>query len=90
MKHIPEDFTEYNGETIMSNCDGIVIQETVDAIKDKKFYSGYPAWDFYGEVWYQDKQWHCQIKCYMIYQETISADTPEELMIAVSSKYGSE
>lgn len=85
---VPKDFLEYDGDEIMSNYDGLVMEETVSAIKGNKFYSHYSGWHFNGKVWFQDNRWHCEVWQYHSHMETISANSPQELMTNVSDKYG--
>ena len=86
---LQEDFTEYIGEAIMSNFDRLIIEETAEAIYQKKLFSDYPGWDFNGKVWWQDGKWHCEVWCYGNWNETFSRDTLKELMEDISDKYGS-
>jgi len=51
-------------------------------------YAGYPAWNFYGEVWYENNQFHCEIWRYHCHIDTISVDTLEEIMEEASENYG--
>ncbi len=89
---IPDDFQPYGGfdDNIMSNFDHVVNHEVANAIKGKPFYASYSGWNFNGSVWWQNEMWHCEIRAYWSYRETISAKTPEELMESVCEKYGSE
>jgi len=48
----------------------------------------YTAYNFCAEVYFTDGQFRAGVWCYQIFQETIAANTPEELMTAVSDKYG--
>lgn len=89
---LPESFTEYEGEQLMSNYDGQIIEETATALKREELFSRYAGWNFNGKVWWDgDKDiWHCEVWCYGCYRETITANTLEEIMQAVSDKYGYE
>jgi len=85
---LPEDFEYYDGEDIMSNFDNIIVEETAKAIKGKKLYSSYPGWNFCGDVWYQDNQWHCDVWCYGSCNDSVSADTLEELKEKICKRNG--
>jgi hypothetical protein len=87
MSNRPQNF-EYYGDEIMSNFCYEVDKNIENAIKDKQLWAGYVAWNFFGEVWYADEKWHCDVKQYKMYVDTISAETPEELMEKVSDIYG--
>jgi hypothetical protein len=89
-KKIPDEFKYYYGGDIITNLDGSIDRETEKKIKGKKLYASYPAWNFYGGVWWEANQWHCAVKQYHHFMGTLSADTLEELMEEVSDKYGYE
>lgn len=84
---IPENYQDY-GETIISNFDHEIDEEVAKSIKGQPLYAGYAGWDFHGQVWWDNNQWHCEVKVYCVIQEVISADTLPELMEAVSDEYG--
>lgn len=86
----PKNFFEYNGKEIMSNCDGLVIEQTSTEIKGKELFSRYSGWNFNGLVWWQDNKWCCEVWCYRNWCETIICNTLKDVMEAVSSKYGYE
>ena len=87
---MPEDFSEYDGEGLMSNFDREIILETADAIKEKKLFSGYAGWNFHGKVWWQEEKWNCEVWCYGCWSKTVTCDTLEDIMDEVSSEYGYE
>ena len=53
---LPKNFSEYSGEEIMSNCDGLIIEQTANEIKEKELFSRYSGWNFNGLVWWQDNK----------------------------------
>jgi len=85
---LPEDFEYYDGEDIMSNFDHCIIEKTANAIKGEKLYSKYPGWNFCGDVWYQDNQWNCDVWCYGICNDSVVADTLEELKEKICKRNG--
>lgn len=85
---LPNSFKEYNGEEIMSNFDGQINFRTAQAIKTNPLYSGYSGWYFYGYVWWEEGQWHCDVWQYRSYKETFSSSTLEELKNDVCDSYG--
>jgi len=87
---LPEGFLEYDGEDLMSNFDGQIIQETAEAIKGNELFSTYAGWDFNGKVWWMDGKWLCEVWCYGSWKETVIKDTLQEIMDEVCSKYGSD
>jgi len=87
---MPESFSEYEGEEIMSNFDGRVVEESAKAIKGKELFSRYAGWNFNGKVWWQNDKWLCEVWCYRSWRETFVCETPKELMEEISSEYGYE
>ena len=85
---LPDDFTEHDGNAVLSNLDRGVDESVMEEIKGKELFSRYAGWNFNGLVWWQNKQWHCEVWRYRSYNETFSADTLEEIMTLVSDKYG--
>jgi len=87
MEGRPREF-EGIGESVMSNFDHTIDTEVAEKLKEGKYYSDYPGWNFYGEVWYDSGKWKCEIRRYHVHVETIMADTLEEIMEQNSEKYG--
>jgi len=87
---LSENFTEYEGEQLMSNYDRKIITATADALKRDELFSRYAGWNFNGKVWRDGERdtWHCEVWCYGNFMETFSAETLEELMQDISDKYG--
>jgi hypothetical protein len=87
---MPESFSEYNGDELMSNFGREIDKETEQAIKGKELFSRYAGWNFNGLVWWQDNKWLCEVWCYGSWRETFACDTTEEIMEEVSDEYGYE
>lgn len=87
---IPEHFTEIEGEEdhVMSNFDHTINEEIAAQLKESPIYAGYSGWNFHGKVWFQDGQYHCEVRTYGSYNETHSDESLEEIMTSVSSEYG--
>jgi hypothetical protein len=83
---LPSDFVEINME--MSNFDHSIDAGFEDALKDKWVFGRHAAWNFNGSVWHENNQFHSEIWVYHRYQETLSADSLEELMIKTNEIYG--
>lgn len=86
---LPDNFKKYHLD-IMSNFDHKIEKDVEKEIKNKSLFSAYPGWNFSGKVWWQKKEWHCEVWTYHNYQETISSKTLEEIMEKVSKQYGSD
>ena len=89
MEDRPEGLIDI-GESVMSNFDHQIDLGIAKKLKDGKYYSGYPAYNFHGTVWYDNGKWKCKIKRYRIHIDTIIADTLEEIMNEASEKYGDD
>ena len=87
---LPESFSEYKGEELMSNYDNEIVSETLEAIKGQELFSRYSGWDFNGKVWWQNDRWHCEVWCYGSWKETFTCHTLENIMMEVSDVYGYE
>jgi len=85
---LPESFTEYDGETLMSNYDREINETTAAEIKGKEVFSRYAGWDFNGKVWWGNNQWNCEVWQYGNFMATVSAPTLPEIMYTVSETYG--
>jgi hypothetical protein len=75
-------------DNVMSNFDHEINYEIAEQLKTTNTFAGYPAWDFFGYVWYENNQYHCEINRYCVHIDTISADKIEEIMEIASEKYG--
>lgn len=87
-KRMPENFYEYENIAIMSNFDREIEQDIVKAIKNKNLFSRYAGWNFNGKVWWENKNWHCEVWCYGSFIKTFSSKKLEQIMEEVSSEYG--
>ena len=89
MKTVPIDYLKYDGESIISNFDDVINNETVKAIKGKKLYSTYPAYNFYGDkVWWENGKWHCEVWIYKSHYATYSNKDLEFLKIEICDNHG--
>jgi len=80
---------EYIGE-VMTNFDHSIDNDIAEQLKDTNFYAGYSAWDFHGSVWFENGEYHCQIKRYGNHIDTISNEDLQGIMNEASEKYGYE
>ena len=77
-------------ECLMSNFDHVVNQDVAQRLRDGNCYAAYPGWNFHALVWFADGKFFCEIWRYRSYVESFCAESPEDLMRAVSDKYGWE
>jgi len=89
MLEMPGNLAETN-ESLMSNFDHVIDESVAEELKGGNCWAKYTGWEFYGKVWYVEAQYHCEIWRYGSHVSTISEDTPQELMDAVCSHWGSE
>jgi hypothetical protein len=86
MLRMPDSLTKIDEH--MSNFD-----HSIDAGMGKRLREGgtrseHSAWDFHGDVWFADGQFHEEVRTYHTYRGTFSAPTLSELMDAVNDEYG--
>ena len=84
---LPDHFEE-NDDLGMSNFDHEIDSGFEDAIKEESVWGTHSAWDFNGQVYYLNSQFHEDVYRYGCYQETVSADSLKELMKKVNARYG--
>lgn len=87
MDKTPTSYIQTANE-VMSNFDQIIDRDVEKLLKSSDYYTAYPAWNFYGEVWYDGENFHCQVEQYHAHMDTIIATTLEEIMEEVSDQYG--
>lgn len=72
----------------LSNFDFKIEDGTEDELRAGNVYCGYSAWDFFGDVWFEDGMFHCYVMIYGGHVDTISAGSLHELMELCSDAYG--
>jgi hypothetical protein len=75
-------------EEHMSNCDHKIDEGMEEKLRSGQFLGSHAAWDFWGDVWFQNEQFHERVKRYRVIQGVYSADSLEELMEKVNNKFG--
>ena len=85
------DTMEYCGLD-MSNYDHSIDEGLADALKKKpnQVYGKYPAWNFFAIVWYNGKDFSCQIMQYHVIVEEFEKPTLHDIVDYASEKYGYE
>lgn len=46
---------------VCSNLDGEVDMEVMNGLRKNKCWASYPAWGFFGVVWFDSKKFHCEV-----------------------------
>ena len=87
MKTLSKDLVDIGD--VMSNFDGRIEEWAEFRLKNEACFGGYPAWNFWGAVWFEDGQFHCMIKRYCSHIDTISANSLQEIMNIACDRYGS-
>lgn len=74
----------------MSNFDYSIDEGFEEALRESpgEVFGRHAGWNFNGRVYFFDNQFHEEVWVYYVQQETISADTLEDLMRAVCERYG--
>jgi len=81
------DFSLPQSEHSMSNCDGAIDAGMENDLRNG-MRSSHAGWNFWGDVWFDDGQFHEAVRQYHSHVTTISADSLRELMDDVNSEYG--
>ena len=55
---------------------------------DPATYAGFPAWHFYGKVWWKDGNYHVEVWQYGVYRATYTGPTLKELCSYINDLYG--
>jgi len=77
-------------ETIMSNSDHVIDYDVVERIKASGEVAEYPGWNFFGNVFFKDNKWYCNVWQYGSVTDLIVSDTIENLKSEVCSRYGND
>lgn len=89
MKMLDRDLYRSIGDSsIMSNFDNKIEENAEELLKASKVYGVYSAWDFNGNVWFEDGKFYCEVWQYRFHIDTIEANSLEEIMEMCSEKYG--
>jgi hypothetical protein len=78
------------GDRLMSNYDHQVDHSVAERLRSGQFLAEYTGWNFHAVCWFADAMFHAEVCVRGIHRLTLSADTPEELMKAVSEVFGDE
>lgn len=88
MSNRPNNYT--NIGTVMSNFDHIIDKDVEEKLKTGDYYADYAGYNFFGEVWWEQNKWNCDILVYGSLMKTVTASTLEDIMEIVSTEYGWE
>ena len=90
LEKYPEDY-ELVSDEIMSNFDHEINKDLAEKIKEENIVAEYPAWNFFGRVWYdkKDRTYKCQVMRYNSHVETVSGSL-EDIMTELDMTYGDE
>lgn len=86
---IPEHYID-SGMELMSNFDGLVDEDVAAHLIMNEETADYPGWNFHARVWYDpfQKLWYGRVMRYGSHIDTMTAESPSELRIAISDEYG--
>lgn len=76
----------------MTNFDGTIDDGFAEALMERpgEVFGRHAGWNFNGQVYFKDGQFHEEVWVYGSPRQTISAPTLPELMEAVCAEYGHE
>ena len=74
----------------MSNFDHAIEEGCEEALRASpaKVYAGYPGYNFYAQVFFENGEFHAEVQTYCSFRGTWSAPALEELMSTVSNRFG--
>lgn len=77
-------------DTVMTNLDHSIDYDVAEQLKKEEAIAQYSGWDFCGYVWWsrEHERWMCEVWQYHSPIEVVEAETLEEIMSEVCSKYG--
>ncbi len=81
----PDSMCNYD---VCSNFDGLIDYTVVEELKKGGVSAGFPAWDYYGCVWFDGNEWICSVRKYHAVVDVIKANCIEELVENVKEKHG--
>lgn len=61
-----------------------------ERLRDENCWGNHHAWNFCGDVWFEDGKFHENVYQYHVFQSELEAETLEELMKLVNAKYGED
>jgi hypothetical protein len=86
LESVPHDL-KFIGE-LMSNFDHKIKNNAEGILKNDRVCGQYPAWNFFGLLWYAENKFKCHIAQYHQHINTIEGDTLQEIMEKASDLYG--
>lgn len=87
---VPLDFLPFSDEPVISNLTGEVNVVIAEAIKNKKLFAYYTAWNFHGIIWWDDRigYWIAEISVLRKYAGSYLAETLNELAREITTLHG--
>ncbi|KKM76449.1 hypothetical protein LCGC14_1380100 [marine sediment metagenome] len=74
----------------MTNFDHSIPNGLEEQLKQGDCWCNHTAWDFRGNVWYENGMFHEAVYCYHSFQAEYQSDTLEELMVVVNDEHGAD
>ena len=75
---------------VMSNFNHKIEEGAERLLKRHEIFGYYPARNFFGEVWYAEGKFRCQIDQYHKHINTIEEESLEKIMEKASDLYGAD
>lgn len=83
---IPDGYKEHP-HPLMTSLDGSIDRDVQLLLREGDLFAGYPGWEFYAKCWYGEGEWHAEVWSWGLHRETVSADTPDEIMRDLTVRY---
>lgn len=88
LRRRPKDLTEIADEVEMSNLDHSIDPGLEEALRERAVWARHSAWNFNGQVWFEDGTFFEEVWHYHVHIDTVGASSLEELMRAVNDLHG--
>lgn len=88
MRKAPENWADIG--TVMSNFDDSIEAGKVEQLKAGGCVGGYSGWNFHGQVWFEEGQFHIAVYRHGSHRRTFSGDDLRDLMQDICDEYGRE
>lgn len=86
----PDDFVLAHEDNQITNFDHTVSYGLEDLLRSGKIYCYHTAWEFHGDVWFEDGLFHERVNRYHVAVAHHEAPTLQELMQIVNDEHGWE
>lgn len=88
MREQPEGLEELN--VGYSNFNHELIEGIEEKLKAGNTWCDHAAWDHWGAIWYEDKEFHERVMVYQAHVATVSGETLKQVVDTVNERFGGD